>query len=110
MKQALGELSLETQKDVRERTADCITTYKLDKAIDTETATYACPLFEKGVGCLVHETSKPLPCIAHACYESQADLPPDELLDAAELAIYGLNIRTYGKADPPISIPLAIYK
>ena len=104
MKQALGKLPLETQNAVRERAATCITTYK--PAI--ETATYACPLFEKGTGCLVHETAKPLPCIAHACYESQTDLPPDELLDAAELAIHSLNIRTYGKADPLVPIPLAI--
>ena len=105
---ALDDLPSKLKKAARERTADCIRVYKLDEAIETETSTYACPLFEPGIGCLVHETAKPLPCIAHACYESQADLPPDEMLDAAELAIHNLNIRTYGQVDLPMPIPLAI--
>ena len=29
---------------------------------------------------LVHAEAKPLPCIHHACYENEKDLPPDELL------------------------------
>lgn len=105
---ALEELPTKIQRTVRERTADCIRNYKLDESIDTETATYACPLFEQGVGCLVHETAKPLPCVAHACYDSPDDLPPDSLLNTAESAIHDLNIRTYGQVDPPLPIPLAI--
>ena len=106
--EALDGLSPEIKKAVRERTVNCIKAYKLDEALETETATYACPLFEPGIGCLVHETAKPLPCIAHACYESQSDLPPDEILDRAELAVYDLNIRTYGQVELPLPIPLAI--
>ena len=106
--EALEDLSFEIQKTVRERTVNCIRDYKLDEAIETETATYACPLFEPGIGCLVHETAKPLPCIMHACYESPADLPPDKFLDSAELAVHDLNIRTYGRTGPLESIPIAI--
>ena len=58
---------------------------------------YACPLFEPGVGCLVHETAKPLPCINHACYERKEDLPPDEILNAAEERINRLNTAVYRK-------------
>ena len=47
-----------------------------------ESGTYSCPLFEKGVGCLVHENAKPLPCINHACYERPEDLPPSSLTSA----------------------------
>ena len=58
---------------------------------------YACPLFEKGIGCLVHATAKPLPCIAHACYERKEDRPPDELIAEKESKIANLNERVYGQ-------------
>ena len=69
--------------------------------------TYYCPLFEKGIGCLVHETAKPLPCIAHACYERKEDLPPDELLAEREVEIEKLNRRVYGRTTL-LPIPLAV--
>lgn len=72
-----------------------------------ELTTYACPLFEKGIGCLVHETAKPLPCIAHACYERKEDLPPDELLTEREIEIEKLNRRVYGTTTL-MPIPLAV--
>lgn len=74
------------------------------------TGTYACPLYEKGAGCLVHDAAKPLPCIAHACYERKEDVPPPEMLDEAEERIARLNRLAYGKADPPVPIPLAILR
>lgn len=107
---AVTDLSAENQKAVHERTAQVIEKYKLDEMIDTRTSTYACPLFEKGIGCLVHDTAKPLPCIMHACYSTEADRPPDELLDEAELAVCKLNIKTYGPAIDYLPIPLAIAK
>ena len=107
---AIADLPTETQKAVRERTAQVIKKYKLDEAIDTRTATYACPLFEKGSGCLVHDTAKPLPCIMHACYSSDVDLPPDELLDEAELAVSKLNEQTYRRPTEQLPIPLAMAK
>ncbi len=68
---------------------------------------YSCPLFENGIGCLVHDTAKPLPCIAHACYERREDLPPDELLETREAEIDKLNRRVYGKTTF-LPIPIAI--
>lgn len=68
---------------------------------------FACPLFEKGIGCLVHETAKPLPCIAHACYAAREDIPPDELLAEAEIKVDKLNQRVYGRTTL-LPIPLAI--
>ncbi len=105
---AIADLPEQTQKAVRERTALTLKKYKLDEAIDTRTATYACPLFEKGTGCLVHDTAKPLPCIMHACYSSATDLPPDELLDEAELAVSKLNEQTYCRPTGHLPIPLVI--
>lgn len=81
--------------------------YKLDEAVDPAT-TYSCPLFESGVGCLVHDKAKPLPCIAHACYENEKDLPPDELLDERELAVEKLNKQVYGKTESWLPLPVAI--
>ncbi|MEZ5422510.1 MAG: hypothetical protein R2682_05375 [Pyrinomonadaceae bacterium] len=108
MRNAIGELPPDLRKRVAERTAAAIERYGLRSAEDADAATYACPLFEPGIGCLVHSTAKPLPCISHACYERQEDLPPDEILDSAELAVANLNRRVYGKATAQLSIPLAL--
>ncbi len=93
---------------VIDRMESSIEKYSLLDDRDDEIKTYSCPLFESGIGCLVHETAKPLPCIAHACYEKENDLPPDELLAEREIEIEKLNARTYGKAEPLRSIPVAV--
>lgn len=108
IRNALAELPEELRGKVSDRIDVTISTYKLDEAIDTSTTTYACPLFERGVGCLVHSTAKPLPCIAHACYSSPADLPPDDLLNDAEMKVERLNERTYARSQPLVPLPLAI--
>lgn len=69
---------------------------------------FACPLFEKGVGCLVHLSGKPSACVVHGCYEKPEHLPPDELLTAQEHCIDGLNARTYGRRHDWLPIPVAI--
>ena len=74
-----------------------------------EEATFTCPLYEKGTGCLVHDEAKPVPCMIHACYERREDLPPDDLQDAAELAIDKLNARVYGRHLPLQPVPIAVH-
>ena len=76
--------------------------------IDPAAEFYACPLYQKGVGCLVHETAKPLPCIAHACYERKEDLPPDDLLAERETEIDALNRQVYGRRHPQTPIHTAL--
>jgi hypothetical protein len=76
--------------------------------IQPDSEFYACPLYQPGVGCLVHETAKPLPCIAHACYERKEDLPPDELLSEREIEIDDLNRRVYGRSGPLMPIHAAL--
>ena len=95
----LEQLSDELQTKVNSR----ITEVENDRSGER----YSCPLFEKGIGCLVHETAKPLPCIVHACYEQKEDLPPNELLSKREIEIERLNRRVYGKSTF-LPIPLAI--
>ncbi len=80
---------------------------RLEK-IDAEAEFYACPLYQTGVGCLVHDTAKPLPCIAHACYERREDLPPDGLLSVREIEIDDLNRRVYGRSRPMMPIHAAL--
>lgn len=92
---------------VRERIFDAVERFGLDDAENAD-KTYACPLFEHGVGCLVHSTAKPLPCIAHACYERKEHLPPDELLPERERRIFELSRRTYSPASFPKPIPAAL--
>lgn len=77
---------------------------------DKTDATFACPLYEKGTGCLVHHEAKPVPCILHACYKSINDLPPDHLQDAAELVIDKLNTRVYARSFPLEVLPIAVSK
>src|SRR5262249_15728679 len=67
--------------------------HRIEKAAEGlgSSDTFACPRYERGVGCLVHEEAKPLPCIQHACYRRREDLPPDALLDEAEAKVDRLN-------------------
>ncbi len=103
----LDSLPIERRDAVIRRIADAVERFGLDDS-DDPLKTYACPLYEKGTGCLVHEKAKPLPCIQHACYESAADLPPDEMLDQAEQAVDAVNQRTYGGPQPLLPIPAAV--
>ena len=106
----LDALPEDAQNRARERTERTISRYPLSDEDDTFAKTYSCPLFERSVGCLVHDQAKPLPCIQHACYENAADLPPEELLAKNELAVDDLNLKTYGKREPWLPIPLAIQR
>jgi hypothetical protein len=103
----IAALPENTQQVLERRIVATIEKYKLDEALDPAT-TYSCPLFESGVGCLVHDKAKPLPCIAHACYENEKDLPPDELLAEREIAVEKLNKLVYGKTEPWLPLPVAI--
>lgn len=107
IRSALERLGPERQDAVDARVDETITRYRLTET-DSENKAYACPLFETGVGCLVHETAKPLPCIAHACYDDPADLPPDALLAERELEIVRLNRRVYGQDIAALPLPVMI--
>ena len=104
----LSDLPSQKRSEVYDRISLTIEQYKLNAAGDTFAKTYACPLFEKGTGCLVHNSGKPLPCITHACYENAADLPPDELLERKEKSVYDLNRRTYGDQHQILPLPVAL--
>ena len=108
IRQALNELPDASRIKIYERIDATIKKYDLGDTDDTYLQTYSCPLFEKGVGCLVHNTGKPLPCITHACYENAADLPPDELLSEQERRVDALDTQTYGRPQPWMPLPLAI--
>jgi hypothetical protein len=98
----------EKRAEILARVEEAISKYHLSSDGDTFTKTYACPLFEKGIGCLVHHEGKPVPCIAHACYEYKEDLPADELVAEQEGLIGKLNEITYKKPATWLPLPLAI--
>jgi hypothetical protein len=102
----LENLSEEKQCEIYRRAAETVEKYDLKTSGDTFLKTFACPLFEKGIGCLVHSTAKPAPCIQHACYENKADLPPEKLQQRTEDKIERLNRRTYGNAFVWLSLPV----
>ncbi len=108
IRRVLGRFSDERQAEIYERIDETIAKYDLSVSGDTFAKTYACPLFEKGIGCLVHEEGKPLPCIQHACYENKEDLPPDHLQTEQERLVTDLNRRTYGVAATWLPLPVAI--
>ncbi len=101
----LKKLSPEVQDSIEKRLAETVETYRLSDAGDTFTQTYACPLFEKGVGCRIHHV-KPAACIQHACYENQKDLPPDQLQVEIESKIEKLNEQTYRRSSRWLPLPV----
>jgi hypothetical protein len=101
----LDDLPEGKRERVYNRIERAIAEYRLDPDHDN---TYACPLFEKGIGCLVHSDAKPLPCIQHACYENENDLPPDELLAEQEGRVDELNRRVYGTSGILSPLPIAV--
>ena len=106
IRNALAKLNEEKQREIYRRALETVEKYDLKTSGDTFAKTFACPLFEKGLGCLVHENGKPAPCIAHACYENKADLPPETIEEQAELRIEKLNKRTYGNAWAWLPLPV----
>ena len=106
IRKTLGKLSEEKQKEIYQRANETVEKYDLKTSGDTFAQTFACPLFEKGIGCLVHSESKPAPCISHACYETEVDLPPDNLQTEIENQIDRLNKRTYGSRQNYLPLPV----
>lgn len=107
IEQHMRTLPEDTQQSVLNRSKDAINRFGLEPGVDK---TYACPLYQIGIGCLVHDVAKPLPCVAHACYENSEDLPPDSLLAEGELKIDDLNERVYSRSADWLPIPIAIIK
>ena len=105
IRKELTKFSNEKQNEIYKRISETIEKYDLKSDGDTFDKTFACPLFEKGVGCLVHPV-KPVPCLAHACYERKEDLPPDELQQEAEEKIERLNEQTYKKLARWLPLPV----
>ena len=110
IRETLGELDEAKQREIFERAAETVEKYDLENSADSFKQTFSCPLFEKGAGCLVHKSAKPVPCIQHACYETADDLPPDELQTANENLIERLNAKTYGKNWSWLPLPVWLEK
>jgi hypothetical protein len=91
---------------VLQRSRQAVERYGLKEEGDTYKQTFSCPLFEKEIGCLVHEEGKPAPCIQHACYENKEDLPPQFLQDRVEIKIEALNKDAYGENAKWLPLPL----
>jgi len=94
------------RRAVYARARDCVGRYRLDSADDSFAQTFSCPLFEKGVGCLVHQRAKPAPCVQHACYEDWADVPPLDAQWREERRIERLNSEAYGAAWEWLPLPV----
>ncbi len=106
---AINAVLADLPQDLRTRAEERITrSAELLKNEEWAEAKFACPLFERESGCLVHGKAKPLPCITHACYERPQDLPPDELLAAEEAEVLRLERRAYSRNFAALPIPLAI--
>jgi hypothetical protein len=110
IRKTLEKLPPEKRDEVYRRNRATIDKYDLKADGDTFAKTFACPLFEKGTGCLVHKEAKPLPCIQHACYERNEDLPPDELQSVEEKKVECLNTQTYGNAWNWLPLPVWLEK
>lgn len=107
IKKTLEKFPIEKQNEIYKRIEKSIEKYDLKSVGDTFEKTFSCPLFEKEIGCLIHEI-KPVPCIQHACYERKEDLPPDELQTEMEEKIERLNEQTYKKFSNQLPLPVWI--
>ena len=108
IRQILNKLPEPKRRAADRLIVEAIEKYGLNTNADTYLQTYACPLFEKGIGCLVHDEGKPVPCVTHACYETAADLPPGELQAEQENLIDALNRRTYARPAAWLPLPMAL--
>jgi hypothetical protein len=99
-------LTEEAERAVYKRARETVARYDLRPSGDTFAQTFACPLYEPRVGCLVHSRAKPAPCIQHACYDSWQDLPPVSLETRNEHRIEQLNTAVYGAAWAWLPTPL----
>lgn len=106
IRKTLETLGEEKQKEIYSRAEKTNEKYDLKTEGDTFAKTFACPLFEKSAGCLIHKKAKPAPCIQHACYENREDLPPDELWEKIQNQIERLNKKTYGNAWTWLPLPV----
>lgn len=85
--------------EIINRAKESIETYNLSELGDTFSQTYSCPLFEDGIGCLVHWKAKPAPCIQHGCYENWQDLPDTKVFAQVERRVEQLNNRVYNNQE-----------
>jgi hypothetical protein len=106
----LEKLPDNKQSEIHKHNAETIQKYNLSSDGDTFSKKFSCPLFEKGIGCLVHKEAKPIPCITHACYENKEDLPPDELQIRQEKSVERLNSQTYGNVWNWLPLPIWLEK
>ncbi|MDT7689164.1 MAG: hypothetical protein QOE46_1923 [Acidobacteriota bacterium] len=99
-------LTVDERRAVYTRAREAVTRYDLRAGGDTFAQTFACPLFVKGTGCLVHQRAKPAPCVQHACYEDWSDVPPLSLQWREERHIEQLNTDVYGSAWEWLPLPV----
>jgi hypothetical protein len=99
-------LSDEERRAVYTRAREAVKLYDLRATGFREAQTFSCPLFVKGVGCLVHQRAKPAPCAHHACYEDWPDVPPQDLEWREERRIEQLNAEVYGAAWEWLPLPV----
>ena len=99
-------LTDDERRAVYSRARAAVARYGLTASGDTFARTFACPLFVRGVGCLVHRRAKPAPCIQHACYKDWADVPPLSSQWREERRVEQLNAGVYGAAWEWLPLPL----
>src|SRR5919206_2131579 len=99
-------LAEDERRAVYSRAREAVERYGLRASGDTFAQTFACPLFVKGEGCLVHRRAKPAPCIQHACYDAWADVPPLSLQWREERRVEQLNAEVYGAAWAWLPLPV----
>jgi hypothetical protein len=99
-------LSEAERRAVYVRAQTAVGRYGLTPSGDTLAQTFSCPLFMKGVGCLVHQRAKPAPCMQHACYETWADVPPLDAQWREESRVERLNTEVYGAAWEWLPLPV----
>ncbi len=97
-------------REVVARAEAAIAHFGLTETGDTFEKTYACPLYERGVGCLVHWKAKPAPCIQHGCYEHWEDLPETGTMHRIEAQVEQLDEAVHERPARWMTIPVWLTK
>ncbi|MBX3243265.1 MAG: hypothetical protein KF685_02210 [Acidobacteria bacterium] len=106
IRKVIDELPPWKSQALQQRIEQAVVRYELEGNDDA--LGYACPLLDDNARCLVHGKAKPMPCVMHACYENENDLPPEEMLAEHEVSVGQLNKKVYGSDMLPLPIPLAL--
>jgi hypothetical protein len=105
----LQKLPIEKQKEIYCRIEQTIENYDLKSSGDTFAQTFACPLFEKEIGCLVHASGKTRRVHSACVLRKQTGFAARRVTVGSRNEIERLNEQTYKTSARWLSLPVFLH-